>query len=430
MGNKPSAPPPIRIAPIHIPAPPPIRIAPIHIAPIQMPKPALIRLPAMKPISLPPMPRLPPPPPPIHIDIPKPKIDMAALQKFTGALAGAVAVTPMGKVMMMGITTVADAATHGAASNYLNSGMQVNSTLGMLPGGVLAQRLANDASNGKSGDALAKFVPDPVHLVIHDAKAVAVALVTNPASTLSVVKAAAQDNRAALLTVGSNDIRASVPVSSIVVPAALSRNVSVVARPSLLTLVAAATMPASTITTTAKSVAKPALFVMAAVEVAVPPVIHTTLSSALSPLKAGEAPVAALASTLSLDVKAAVVKLPGVTTLSIVPLAASTLSSIISEAKVIVAPVVHLENTLTHNISAEVAKLAPAPAAAAAAPPAPLAPPPTTISSSPPAAATVIVPPPTLATTLSQLPVGGAPALDLGYLPAAGLLGVVGLMLL
>ena len=315
---------------------------------------------------------------------------MAGLQKFTGALAGAVAVTPMGKLAMMGITGIADASTHGAASNYLNSGMQVNSTLSMLPGGVLAQRLANDASNGKSGDALAKFVPDPVHLVIYDAKTVATALVSNPASTLSAIKAVSQDNRASLLTVGSNYSTLVAPITTLSAPSALSRDVSAASRPSLLSLVA----PVSTLTPAVSTIVKPALFSIATVASAVPTVVSTTLSPALSPLAAALAPVAAVVSTLSLDVNAAVVKPAPEVTLSVAPIAASTLAP----------PVAPLAAATDATPLSTLTRSAPATAASVAAAP--------------------------LATTLSGAVVQSAPGLDLGYLPAVGIAGVLAMMLL
>ena len=357
-----------------VPKPAPIHIAPIHIPPPPPPKPVLIHLPAFKPLPPPPPPRLPPPPPPIRINIPPPKIDMGALQKFTGALAGAVAVTPMGKVMMMGITGVADAATGGKASNYLNSGMKVNSTLSMLPGGVLAQRLANDATNGKSGDALAKFVPDPAHLAIHDAKTVGAALVANPSSTLGALSAATQDNRAALASVGSNYSSLVAPVTTLAAPSALSRDVAAATRPSLMTLAAAASSPASTLSATASAaVAKPALFVFAGAAAAAPP----------------------LATTLSLNLNAAVPKPQGPTTLSVAPIAPSSI------APVLAPPVV----------------------------PAPEAAPLSTLSASRSTATAAAITPP-LATTLSQLPTTSTPSLDLGFLPVVGVAGLLAMMLL
>ena len=352
-----------------VPKPAPIHIAPIHIAPIPPPKPVLINIPAFKPLPPPPPPRLLPPPPPIHIDIPKPKIDMGALQKFTGALAGAVAITPVGKLVMTGITGLADATTHGAASNYLNSGMQVNSTISMLPGGVLAQRLANDASDGKSGDALAKFVPDPIHLAIHDAKTVGAALVANPSSTLAAINAVGQDNRDSLLTVGSNYSSLVAPITTLSTPSALSRDVSAASRPSLLSLAATTSTLTPAVST---AVAKPALFVLAGAATAAP----------------------ALATTLSLDINAAVVKPQGPTTLSVAPIAASTLAPPVAPlaAAIDATPV----STLSSSAPATVATVAAAP----------------------------------LATTLSGAVVQSAPGLDLGYLPAVGIAGVLAMMLL
>jgi hypothetical protein len=101
-------------------------------------------------------------------NIPKPKIDMKALQTAVGIFAGVVALSPQGKAFLMVSTTIADKATGGKATAYLNNGHATNGTLSMLPGGFLAQQVLNDASGGKSGNALAKYVPDPKKMVIHE----------------------------------------------------------------------------------------------------------------------------------------------------------------------------------------------------------------------------------------------------------------------
>jgi hypothetical protein len=101
-------------------------------------------------------------------NIPKPKIDMKALQTATGLIAGVASLTPQGKALLMVSTTIADKATGGKATAYLNNGHSTNGTLSMLPGGFLAQQVLNDASGGKSGNALAKYVPDPKKMVIHE----------------------------------------------------------------------------------------------------------------------------------------------------------------------------------------------------------------------------------------------------------------------
>ena len=79
---------------------------------------------------------------------------MPGLRIATGIILGIVNITPLGRVASSLIMGVADASSHGKASDFANNGHQVNGTLAMLPGGVLAQQVANDASNGKSGNTL------------------------------------------------------------------------------------------------------------------------------------------------------------------------------------------------------------------------------------------------------------------------------------
>ena len=251
MGNKHSAPPPV-----HLPAP--IRLPTIHIPAPPLPKPVAIHIPTFHPVTLPkPAPIHLAPLPPVHVDVPKPTINMKALEMATGIIAGVVSVTPMGKAAMMGITGIADAASHGAASKYLNNGNSTNSTLSLLPGGILAQRIANDASDGKSGAALAKFVPDPVHLAVFDLKTVAAAAAANPGNTLAATRAVAQDNRASLFATAGN-IRAPIPSiqSTLAAPAALSRDVSATTKSSLFDIVA----PASTLSVSVAAPIKASLF--------------------------------------------------------------------------------------------------------------------------------------------------------------------------
>lgn len=94
-------------------------------------------------------------------NIPKPKIDMKALQTASGVIAGIVSLTPMGKALVAVSVGIADSQTHGAGSNYLNNGHKSNGTLSLLPGGMLLQTIANESSGGKSGEALTQYVPDP-----------------------------------------------------------------------------------------------------------------------------------------------------------------------------------------------------------------------------------------------------------------------------
>ncbi len=59
-----------------------------------------------------------------------------------------------------------------------------NSTLNMVPGGLLAQNIAGVATNGKSNAEMNRFVPDPKRLVI--------GAVTHPSSTLAGAKTVTQ----------------------------------------------------------------------------------------------------------------------------------------------------------------------------------------------------------------------------------------------
>ena len=86
---------------------------------------------------------------------------MDILQKATGIIAGLVALSPIGRLAELGIVSIADVASHGKASEFINNGHSVNTTLNLLPGGMLAQQVANDSSNGLVGNTLQKFVPDP-----------------------------------------------------------------------------------------------------------------------------------------------------------------------------------------------------------------------------------------------------------------------------
>ena len=140
---------------IHINLPPPLRVPPIK---IHIPPPAPIHIPNIKlppPIRVGPLPVL----KTHHLD--KPKIDMPALRIATGVILRIVNITPMGRLLSTSVMGVADAASHGKASEFANNGHQVNGTLSMLPGGMLAQQLGNDATHGKMGDTLSKYVPDP-----------------------------------------------------------------------------------------------------------------------------------------------------------------------------------------------------------------------------------------------------------------------------
>ena len=147
-----------------------IHFRPIHLPSIHLPQ---IHLPSI---------HLPPPPPPP----PKPRIDMDALQKAVGIIGGVIALSPIGKLVDTGIMTVADIASNGKASEFVNNGHEVNRTMNLLPGGMLAQQLLNDATGGKSGSTLDKFVPDPMKMAIHDVVKIGETIVLHPSQTLQV----------------------------------------------------------------------------------------------------------------------------------------------------------------------------------------------------------------------------------------------------
>ena len=149
---------------------------------------------------------------------PKPKVDMAALQKATQIIVGIAELTPIGRELAKAAILIADKTDHGTASAYLGMG-NTNSTFDMVPGGFLAQTIANDATNGKSGQALTTLVPDPKKMAMEDLKTVAKAAVTNPKSTLFVAKEVGKQNIAALK---------SAPVTRAVAPVAHTLSVAAI----------------------------------------------------------------------------------------------------------------------------------------------------------------------------------------------------------
>jgi hypothetical protein len=240
MGNKQSLPPPPK--PIHLPT---IHVAPLPNIKINIPKVNLstIHIPKPQPIHLPPPVKIPPlkdlvkqipiisksytiPPfkvavpvhinidikglPPLHVNNPvvsvpalktpvipppkKPEIDMHALKQSLGIIAGVVSLNPIGKVLVTGVMAIADVASNGKASDFVNDGHKINSTLNFLPGGELMQQVANDASKGKSGDALTKYVPDPKKMIMEDVIAVGKTVVTDPKNVINTTKSVINHN--------------------------------------------------------------------------------------------------------------------------------------------------------------------------------------------------------------------------------------------
>ena len=318
-------PPPIRIPPIKLP--PPIHInlpPPIHVPPIKLPPPIHINLPPPLHINIPPPIRIAPihlPPP---LVIPKPEINMKALKESLGIIAGVISVNPVGKLLVMGVMGIADVATKGEASNFINDGHKMNGTLSMLPGGMLVQQIANDASNGKSGDALTKYVPDPKKMIIRDIITVGEAGIKNPSNTLNATKSVVVQNID------------TIKNSTVVV------QTSNVVKPTLSNVISISTAPPPVITSTLNiihsipvvPVIKPTLSIVAPIihSIPVPDVIKTIISTILPPPPPPPpAPPVVISSTLS-----------PVVVISIPPVIPTTLSVSVPPVIVPVVPVVPL----------------------------------------------------------------------------------------
>jgi hypothetical protein len=115
--------------------------------------------------------------------IPKPVVDMHALQQATGIIAGIVSLTPVGKAVVAVSTAIADKATGGKATAYLTDGHGANSTLSMLPGGNLIQGIVRTV-NPNAADTLNKMVPDPKKMLIHDVVQIGSTVASHPSVPL------------------------------------------------------------------------------------------------------------------------------------------------------------------------------------------------------------------------------------------------------
>ena len=101
----------------------------------------------------------------------------------TNVAIGIVSLTPVGKLAVKGAIAISDKVTGGKATGYLGA---QNSTIGMLPGGVLAQAIMGSVDP----NAQAKLNQyDPKKSVMNNVKTVAKTAVTHPTSTLSVAHA-------------------------------------------------------------------------------------------------------------------------------------------------------------------------------------------------------------------------------------------------
>ena len=115
------------------------------------------------------------------------------IQDAVKILAGVVALTPIGKGLLIATTKIADAVTHSnAADQYLGLDKD-NSTLSMLPGGLLAQQVLQVADPSLA-NKINSTIPDPKKMAINDAKTLAMTAATNPSQLKTVAKQVAYDN--------------------------------------------------------------------------------------------------------------------------------------------------------------------------------------------------------------------------------------------
>ena len=103
----------------------------------------------------------------IYISPPKP-INKQDLRTSIGYIHDVISIIPPFKLITIGITSIADIATNGKATNYLDDNKKVNHTIDFLPGGSLMQRIANDSSNGKSGQFIDRYTIDNKKLFVNN----------------------------------------------------------------------------------------------------------------------------------------------------------------------------------------------------------------------------------------------------------------------
>ena len=119
----------------------------VHIPKINLPKINLpkIHIPAPKPL-------------------PKPFINMPALQKSVGYITDIISVVPIVRPIVTGVKIGLNVATKGESSKYLQDDKKSNKSWDMSSGGALLQRSLNDITNGKSGDWISGHTIDPVKI--------------------------------------------------------------------------------------------------------------------------------------------------------------------------------------------------------------------------------------------------------------------------
>ena len=134
--------PQINVPQIHVPQ---IHVPQVHIPKINLPK---INLPQI---------HIPPPKP-----LPKPSIDMGALQKSVGYISDVISIIPIVRPIMTGVKIGLNVVTHGESSKYLKDDQKSNSLWNVAPGGALLQRSLNDTTHRKSGDWITGHTIDPI----------------------------------------------------------------------------------------------------------------------------------------------------------------------------------------------------------------------------------------------------------------------------
>ena len=82
--------------------------------------------------------------------LPKPKVDMKALQKSVGYITDIISIVPFVRPVITGVKVGLNVAIKGESSKYLKDDQKSNSGWNMAPGGSLLQRSLNDITEGKS----------------------------------------------------------------------------------------------------------------------------------------------------------------------------------------------------------------------------------------------------------------------------------------
>lgn len=100
-----------------------------------------------------------------YIPPPKP-VNKKDFRTSIGYIHDIVSIIPPLKLLTIGITGVADLSTNGKATKYIDGGKNYNHTIDFVPGGSLIQRIANDSSNGRSGEFTNRCTVDNIKLFV------------------------------------------------------------------------------------------------------------------------------------------------------------------------------------------------------------------------------------------------------------------------